>query len=154
MRQYYSIHHTVMADYAINFYGLNCDHSVPINVKYKLFCLSGFCAEEPKNTNTGKSWFGAMSWFWNNHGLPFLPGNTFQDVTVRTFFFANYLMCRLAKLKLYNIYSLLYFLHFSSSSRFFNLNFNFLITAGLTEDLKLIFYPNYQDKNLCWDLVM
>ena len=45
----------------------------------------GCCAEETKNMNTGKSLFGAMSWFWNNHGLPFLPGNTFRDVTKSAF---------------------------------------------------------------------
>ncbi|CAB1459901.1 unnamed protein product [Pleuronectes platessa] len=26
-----------------------------------------------------------MSWFWNSHGLPFLPGNTFRDVTKSAF---------------------------------------------------------------------
>ncbi|XP_062267539.1 EF-hand domain-containing protein 1-like [Platichthys flesus] len=26
-----------------------------------------------------------MSWYWNSHGLPFLPGNTFQDVTKSAF---------------------------------------------------------------------
>ncbi|XP_034435685.1 EF-hand domain-containing protein 1-like [Hippoglossus hippoglossus] len=26
-----------------------------------------------------------MSWYWNSHGLPFLPGNTFRDVTKSAF---------------------------------------------------------------------